>query len=52
MANVVKRGWVTTGRVCRDLIGLGLQYQLLPHIIAARFDHWSRCSTDPAIPWD
>jgi hypothetical protein len=26
------------------------RYRLLPHIIAARFDHWSRCSTDPAIP--
>jgi len=28
------------------------RYRLLPHIIAARFDHWSRCSTDPAIRGD
>ena len=44
-----QRGWETPVPVCRDLIGLGLQYRLLPHMIAARFDHWCRCSTGPAI---
>jgi hypothetical protein len=28
---------------------MGLLYRLLPHIIAACFDHWSRCSTDHSV---
>ena len=48
MANV-GHGVGDPAPVCRDLIGLGLQYLLMPHMIARRFDPWSRSSTDPAI---
>ena len=33
-----QRGWETPVPVCRDVIGLGLQYRSLPHMIAAHFD--------------
>ena len=42
-----QRGWETPAPVCRDVIGLGLQYRLLPHMIARRFDHWSFVGIDP-----
>jgi hypothetical protein len=42
------RGVGSPAPVCRDLIGLGLQYRLLPHILA-RFDHWS-LAVIPILP--